>query len=86
MRRRPLDRLPRRIDAAFGHSLSRQPVTLANQLIDLVLHPLEQRHGRGRIDACPLEVENVSLLALDLNAHARDLGPNMVKSHGVTLR
>jgi hypothetical protein len=40
-------------------------------------HPIQQRFGRRRGDAGSLQLPNLTSLAVDLNAHTLDLGPNV---------
>jgi hypothetical protein len=54
-----------------------QPVALCTKPIDFVQHPIQQRFGRSRWNACSLELPNLAALALDVNAHMLDLGPNV---------
>jgi hypothetical protein len=51
---------------------------LCTKPIDLVQHPIQQRFGRRGRDACSLELPNLAALAVDLNAHMLDLGPNVI--------
>jgi|SRR5450631_3443788 hypothetical protein len=54
-----------------------QPVALRTKPIDVVQHPIQQRFGRRRWNACSLELPNLTALAMDLDAHTLDLGPNV---------
>jgi hypothetical protein len=63
-----------------------QPVALCAKPIDFVQHPIQQRCGRSRWNACSLELPNLAALAVDLNAHTLDLGPNAIDiRHGSAL-
>ena len=50
-----------------------QPVAFGAKTVDLVQHPVEQRLGGGAGYSCPLELPNLTALALDLMAHALDM-------------
>jgi len=63
-----------------------QPAALCTKPIDFVQHPIQQRFGRRGWDACSLELPNLAALAVDLNAHVLDLGPNVIDiRHGSAL-
>jgi hypothetical protein len=53
-----------------------QPVALCTKPIDVVQHPIQQRFGRRGRNACSLQLPDLTALAVGLNAHALDLGPN----------
>jgi hypothetical protein len=53
-----------------------QPVALRTKPVDIVQHPIQQRFGRRRGNAGSLQLSNLTALAVDLDAHALDLGPN----------
>jgi hypothetical protein len=55
-----------------------QTVALDTKPIDFVQHPIQQRFGRSRWNACSLELPNLAALAVHLNAHMLDLGPNVI--------
>src|SRR5581483_11225154 len=52
---------------------SPQPVTLRAERIDLVEHSLQQRFRGSRRNAGLLQLQDLSALPADLNAHTRDL-------------
>jgi hypothetical protein len=63
-----------------------QPVALCAKPIDFVQHPIQQHFGRRGWDACSLELPYLAALAVDLNAHTLDLGPNVIDiRHGSAL-
>jgi hypothetical protein len=55
-----------------------QPVALCTKPINVVQHPVQQRFGSSRWNACSLELPNLAALAVHLNAHMLDLGPNVI--------
>jgi len=55
-----------------------QPVALCTKPIDFVQHPIQQRFGRSRWNACSLELPNLAALAVHLNVHMLDLRPNVI--------
>jgi hypothetical protein len=50
-----------------------QPVALSTKPIDFVQHPIQQRFGSSRWNACSLELPDLAALAVDLNAHIEGL-------------
>jgi hypothetical protein len=60
-----------------------QPVALCTKPIDFVQHPIQQSFGRSCLNACALELPNLAALAIDLNAHVLDLGPNVIDKEDV---
>jgi hypothetical protein len=62
-----------------------QPVALYTKPIDFFQHPIQQRFSGSRWNACSLELPNLTALAVHLNAHMLDLGPNVIDiRHGST--
>jgi hypothetical protein len=54
-----------------------QPVALRTKPVDIVQHPIQQRFGRRGRNARPLELPDLTALAVDLHAHTLDLAPNV---------
>jgi hypothetical protein len=63
-----------------------QPIALLTKSIDVVQHAIQQRFGRRRADAGSLQLPDLTALAVDLDAHALDLSPNVFDvRHGAPL-
>lgn len=56
-----------------------EPITLGAEPVDFGVHPRQQQLSRGGRYARPLELKNLLALALHLDAHVLDFGPNTVK-------